>query len=34
MTNTLKVLYEEGVVEELCKKYEDYGLSYTNWVLR
>ena len=34
VTNTLKVLYEEGVVEELCKKYEDYGLSYTNWVLR
>ena len=34
VTNTLKVLYEEGVVEDLCKKYEDYGISFTNWVLR
>lgn len=34
VTNTLKVLYEEGVVEELCKKYEKYGLSFTNWILR
>ena len=34
LTNTLKVLYENGTVEELCKKYEDYGISFTNWVLR
>ena len=34
LTNTLKVLYEEGFVEELCKKYEEYGVSFTNWVLR
>jgi len=34
VTNTLKVLYEEGVVEDLCKKYEDQGVSFTNWVLR
>ena len=34
VTNTLKVLYEEGIVEDLCKKYEDYGVSFTNWVLR
>lgn len=34
VTNTLKVLYEEGVVEELCRKYENYGVSFTNWVLR
>ena len=34
VTNTLKALYEEGIVEQLCKKYEDYGLSFTNWVLR
>lgn len=34
VTNTLKVLYEEGVVEQLCEKYEDYGLSFTNWVLK
>ncbi len=34
VTNTLKVLYENGTVEELCKKYEDYGISFTNWVLR
>lgn len=34
VTNTLKVLYENGTVEELCKKYEDYGISFTNWALR
>lgn len=34
VTNTLKVLYEEGIVEDLSKKYEDMGVSYTNWVLR
>lgn len=34
VTNTLKVLYEEGVVEQLCEKYADDGVSFTNWVLR
>lgn len=34
VTNTLKALYEEGIVEQLCKKYEGYGLSFTNWALR
>lgn len=34
VTNTLKVLYENGTVEELCRKYEGYGVSFTNWVLR
>ena len=34
VTNTLKVLYEEGVVEQLCEKYKDDGISFTNWVLR
>lgn len=34
LTNTLKVLYENGTVEQLCKKYEDYGVSFTNWILK
>lgn len=34
VTNTLKVLYENGTVENLCKKYEGYGVSFTNWALR
>ena len=34
VTNTLKVLYEEGFVEELCNKYEGYGISFSNWVLK
>ena len=34
VTNTLKVLYEEGVVEDLCKDYERFGISFANWVLR
>lgn len=34
VTNTLKVLYEEGIVEQLCEKYEDDGISFINWVLK
>lgn len=34
VTNTLKEMYEDGTVEQLCEKYADYGLSYDNWVLK
>ncbi len=34
VTEALKELYENGTVEELCNKYEEYGLSYSNWVLK
>lgn len=30
---TLSELNKEGKVEELCKKYEQYGLTYDNWIL-
>ena len=34
VTSTLRYLYEKGTVEELCHKYENYGMSFNNWVLR
>ena len=34
ITATLKEMYEDGTIEELCKKYEEYGLSFDNWVLK
>ena len=34
VTESLKALYEEGTVEELCEKYAEYGLSFENWVLK
>lgn len=34
VTDTLREMYEDGTVEELCKKYEEYGLSFENWVLQ
>ncbi len=34
VTESLKALDEEGVVETLCNEYSDYGLSYTNWILK
>ena len=33
VNEALLSLYEDGTVEELCADYEDYGLSYDNWVL-
>ncbi len=33
VTETLRELNADGVVEELCEKYADYGMSYDNWVL-
>ncbi len=33
VTEALKELYANGTVEELCKKYETYGVTIDNWVL-
>lgn len=33
VTETLKAMDKDGFVKELCKKYEEYGLTYDNWVL-
>ena len=33
VTDTLRAMDEEGFVEELCEKYADQGISYTNWCL-
>ena len=34
VTATLKAMYEDGSVQELCDKYAEYGLSFDNWVLK
>ena len=34
VTDSLKALYEDGTVKELCEKYASYGLSFDNWVLK
>lgn len=34
VTETLKAMYEDGTIEELCGKYAEYGVSYDNWVLK
>lgn len=34
VTDTLKKLYADGTVQELCEKYGEYGLSFDNWVLK
>ena len=33
VTEALVALDEDGTVEELCAEYEDYGISYDNWLL-
>lgn len=33
VTDALKQLDEEGVVQQLCDKYADQGITYDNWVL-
>ena len=33
VTATLKAMYEDGTVQELCDKYAEYGISFDNWVL-
>ena len=34
VTESLKALYEDGTVKDLCDKYTSYGLSFDNWVLK
>ena len=34
VNESLKELYKDGTVKELCDKYADYGLSYDNWTLK
>lgn len=34
ITKTLKEMNEDGTIEKLCEKYAEYGLSYTNWILK
>ena len=34
VTSTLITLNDEGVVEDLCEKYADQGISYDNWILK
>ncbi len=34
ITKTLKEMNGDGTVEKLCEKYAEYGLSYTNWILK
>lgn len=33
VTETLRAMNEDGFVEELCDKYADQGISYSNWCL-
>ena len=34
VAESLKALYEDGTVKDLCDKYASYGLSFDNWVLK
>ena len=34
VSQTLKEMYEDGTVEELCNKYSEYGLSLENWLIK
>lgn len=34
VTATLKELYADGTVKQLCEKYADYGMSIENWKLK
>ena len=33
-SESLRALYEDGTVKDLCDKYSSYGLSFDNWVLK
>ncbi|MDO4849585.1 MAG: transporter substrate-binding domain-containing protein, partial [Coriobacteriia bacterium] len=33
VTETLKAMDADGFVKELCEKYADQGISYSNWCL-
>lgn len=34
ITATLKEMYADGAIKELCDKYAEFGVSYENWVLK
>ncbi len=34
VNETLKAMYADGTVQQLCEKYGQYGLSFDNWVLK
>ncbi|WP_139651990.1 transporter substrate-binding domain-containing protein [Raoultibacter phocaeensis] len=34
INETLKAMYDDGTVKELCDKYAEFGVSYDNWVLK
>ena len=34
VNQTLKAMYEDGTIEELCEKYSEYGLSFENWLIK
>ncbi len=34
VTDTLKAMYEDGTVEQICQKYAEYGVDINNWVLK
>ena len=34
VTKALKELDEDGTVKKLCEKYAEYGMDYSNWVLK
>lgn len=34
VTATLKEMYADGTIKQLCEKYAEYGVSFDNWVLK
>ena len=34
VNESLKELYADGTVQQLCEKYASYGMSYDNWILK
>lgn len=34
VNSTLKDMYEDGTVEEIVAKYNDYGVDFNNWILK
>ena len=34
VSQTLKAMYEDGTIQELCNKYSEYGLSFENWLIK
>lgn len=34
VNETLRAMYADGTVKQICEKYAEYGLSFDNWVLK